>query len=122
MMLSGSEYELNLTVGDWAVLDINTHRLVRRLDRKSLFKRRAPGADRREQMIAANVDTLFIVSSCNKDFNEARHERYLAIAREARVMTVIILTKAGTPPPRARCTIYPAAHGYSIHPVCVNCS
>lgn len=92
--LSGSEYELNLTVGDWALLDINTHRLVRRLDRKSLFKRRAPGADRREQLIAANVDTLFIVSSCNKDFNEARLERYLAIAREADVMAVIILTKA----------------------------
>lgn len=92
--LSSGEYELNLTVGDWALLDVNTHRLVRRLDRKSLFKRRAPGADRREQMIAANVDTLFIVSSCNKDFNEARLERYLAIAREARVMTVIILTKA----------------------------
>ena len=92
--LSGSDYELNLTVGDWALLDINKHRLVRRMDRKSLFKRRAPGADRREQLIAANVDTLFIVSSCNNDFNEARIERYLAIAREADVMAVIILTKA----------------------------
>lgn len=92
--LSGNDYELNLTVGDWALFDTNTHRLVRRLDRKSLFKRRAPGADRREQLIAANVDTLFIVSSCNKDFNEARIERYLAIAREAQVMVVIILTKA----------------------------
>lgn len=92
--LSGREYELNLTVGDWALLDVNTHRLVRRLDRKSLFKRRAPGADRREQLIAANVDTLFIVSSCNKDFNEARLERFLALAREAGVMAVIILTKA----------------------------
>lgn len=92
--LSGSDYELNLTVGDWALLDINTHRLVRRMDRKSLFKRRAPGPDRREQLIAANVDTLFIVSSCNSDFNEARIERYLAIAREADVLAVIILTKA----------------------------
>lgn len=92
--LSGNAYDLNLTVGDWALLDTNTHRLVRRLDRKSLFKRRAPGADRREQMIAANIDTLFIVSSCNRDFNEARLERYLAIAREAQVMAIIILTKA----------------------------
>jgi ribosome biogenesis GTPase len=92
--LSGSDYELNLTVGDWALLDNITHRLVRRMDRKSLFKRRAPGADRREQLIAANVDTLFIVSSCNDDFNEARIERYLAIARQADVMAVIILTKA----------------------------
>ena len=92
--LAGSDYELNLTVGDWALFDINKQRLVHRLDRKSLFKRRAPGAERHEQMIAANVDTLFIVSSCNKDFNEARLERYLAIAHEAQVMTVIILTKA----------------------------
>jgi len=91
--LSGSDYDLNLTVGDWVLLDNDTHRLVRRLDRKSLFKRRAPGADRREQLIAANIDTLFIVSSCNSDFNEARIERYLAIAREADVMAVIILTK-----------------------------
>ena len=92
--LTGTAYDLNLTVGDWALLDSDTHRLVRRLDRKSLFKRRAPGTDRREQLIAANVDTLFIVSSCNQDFNEARLERYLAIAREAGVMAVIILTKA----------------------------
>lgn len=92
--LSVGDFELNLTVGDWAVLDTSTQRLVRRLDRKSVFKRRASGTDRREQLIAANVDTLFIVSSCNKDFNEARLERYLAIAREARVMAVIILTKA----------------------------
>lgn len=91
--LSGHDYELNLTVGDWALFDLNTQRLVRRLERKSLFKRRAPGEDRREQLIAANVDTLFIVSSCNPDFNEARLERYLAIAREAKVMAVIVLTK-----------------------------
>jgi ribosome biogenesis GTPase len=45
-------------------------------------------------LIAANVDTLFVVSSCNQDFNEARLERYLAIGREAGVMVVIILTKA----------------------------
>ena len=91
--LSGSDYDLHLTVGDWALFDINKQRVVRRLERKSLFKRRSPGTDRREQLIAANVDTLFIVSSCNQDFNEARLERYLAIAREAGVMAVIILTK-----------------------------
>lgn len=92
--LSGSDYGLNLTVGDWALLDTTTQRLARRLDRKSLFKRKAAGTESREQLLAANIDTLFIVSSCNQDFNEARLERYLAIAREAQVMAVIILTKA----------------------------
>ena len=92
--LSGSDYDLGATVGDWLLLDAENRRIIRRLERKSLFKRRAPGTDRREQMIAANVDTLFIVSSCNKDFNEARLERYLATAREAQVMAVIVLTKA----------------------------
>jgi ribosome biogenesis GTPase len=92
--LSGGEFDLNITVGDWALFDTVTQRLLRRLERKSVFKRRAPGSDRREQLIAANIDTLFIVSSCNDDFNEARLERYLAIAREAQVMPVIILTKA----------------------------
>jgi ribosome biogenesis GTPase len=64
------------------------------LNRKSLFKRRAAGTDRRLQLIAANIDTLFIVSSCNQDFNAARLERYLVLAKEADVMPLIILTKA----------------------------
>lgn len=91
--LSGKDHEMQSTVGDWLLLDPDTHRVVRRLERKSLFKRRAPGTNHREQLIAANVDTLFIVSSCNKDFNEARLERYLAIAREAQVMAIVVLTK-----------------------------
>lgn len=86
--------ERPVTVGDWLLLDKNKDRAVSRFERKSLFKRRAPGTDRSEQLIAANVDTLLIVSSCNQDFNEARTERYLAIAHEARVMPLLILTKA----------------------------
>ncbi|HMB58951.1 MAG TPA: ribosome small subunit-dependent GTPase A [Xanthomonadales bacterium] len=82
------------TVGDWLLYDPQRQHLVRRLERKSLFKRISPGAERREQLIAANVDTLFIVSSCNPDFNEARLERYLALAREADVLPLIVLTKA----------------------------
>ncbi|MCB1488043.1 MAG: ribosome small subunit-dependent GTPase A [Bauldia sp.] len=82
------------TVGDWLLLDRETHVPVRLLERKTLFKRKAAGVDRRVQLIAANVNTLLIVSSCNYDFNPARLERYLVLARDAGVMPVIILTKA----------------------------
>jgi ribosome biogenesis GTPase len=44
-------------------------------------------------MIAANVDTAFIVSSCNQDFSVARLERYLVLAREVGVEAVVVLTK-----------------------------
>jgi ribosome biogenesis GTPase len=82
------------TVGDWLLVDRETRKLVRILQRTSLFKRPAPGDDRRLQLIAANVDTLFVVTSCNQDFNVARLERYLVMSREVGVRPVIVLTKA----------------------------
>jgi len=82
------------TVGDWLLIDRESRSLVRILGRASLFKRPAPGDDRRLQLIAANVDTLFVVTSCNQDFNVARLERYLVVAREVGVRPVIVLTKA----------------------------
>ncbi len=81
------------TVGDWLLLDRAHPPSSRVLDRKSLIKRRAAGHDRQAQLIAANIDTAFIVSSCNQDFNVARLERYIALAFEAEVVPVIILTK-----------------------------
>jgi len=86
------------TVGDWLLIDRTTRSLLRILDRTSLFKRPAPGDDRRVQLIAANVDTLFIVTSCDQDFNIARIERYLVLTREAGVCPVVVLTKADLPP------------------------
>ncbi|MEP3276271.1 MAG: ribosome small subunit-dependent GTPase A [Stappiaceae bacterium] len=86
--------DTSATVGDWLLLDPETQRPIRLLQRRSVFKRRAPGTDRKVQLIAANIDTLFIVSSCNQDFNTARLERYLVLAREADVMPVVVLTKA----------------------------
>lgn len=93
-MLEDRDDEERATVGDWLLLDRSTDRPVRLLKRRSLFKRKAPGTSRSVQLIAANVDTLLIISSCNRDFNLARLERYLALAREAEVQPIVILTKA----------------------------
>ncbi len=82
------------TVGDWLLIDPETFRPVHLLARKSLFKRRAAGTSGKVQLIAANIDTLFIVTSCNQDFNIARLERYLVLAREADVMPIVVITKA----------------------------
>ncbi len=88
-----ADVEERATVGDFVLLDA-ARRPRHLLERKSLFKRKAAGTGRRVQLIAANVDTLLVVSSCNQDFNVARLERYLALAREAGVVPVVVLTKA----------------------------
>ena len=80
-------------VGDWVLVEVETARLVRRLARKTVLQRRTEGGNA-PQLIAANVDTLFIVTSCNDDLNPARLERYLALANEAGTTPVIVLTKA----------------------------
>ncbi|CAN5347744.1 ribosome small subunit-dependent GTPase A [soil metagenome] len=82
------------TIGDWLLIERETQHFSRVLSRASLFKRRAPGPDRKTQMIAANVDTVFIVASCNQDFSASRLERYLVLARDVGVTPVVVLTKA----------------------------
>lgn len=86
--------EERATVGDWVLLDSAGERIQRLLGRKSVFKRIAAGTRVEVQLMAANIDTLFVVTSCNEDFKESRLERYLALALEAGVDPVIILTKA----------------------------
>jgi len=81
----------DVTVGDWVLLEQTS--VARVLERKSLIKRRAAGHDRSVQLIAANLDTAFMVTSCNDDFSVARLERYIALAFEADVAPVILLTK-----------------------------
>ena len=81
------------TVGDWIVLDEQRSRVERVLDRKSIFRRVAAGGKADIQLIAANIDVLFVVTSCNEEFKESRLERYLALAVEAGVMPVVVLTK-----------------------------
>lgn len=81
------------TVGDWLLLDRARPRSSIVLARKSLIKRRAPGTDRQVQLIAANIDTAFVVTSCNQDLKVARLERYVALAFDAGIEPVIVITK-----------------------------
>jgi ribosome biogenesis GTPase len=92
--LGGHAAELGITVGDWVLIAPEGPTVKKRLERQSLFQRRAAGTAGELQLIAANVDTLFIVTSANRDFNVARLERYLAIATDAGVFPVIVITKA----------------------------
>lgn len=64
------------------------------LPRKSVFTRRAAGTLNREQVVAANIDTVLICMSLNNDFNVRRLERYLSIAWDSGATPVIIFTKA----------------------------
>lgn len=83
----------DVAVGDWLLFDAERPAHSARLDRKSLMKRKAAGRITYEQLIAANIDTAFIVTSCNADFNVARIERFIALVLDAGVTPVIVLTK-----------------------------
>ena len=84
----------SVTVGDWLLLEPDSRRARCCLERRTLLGRKAAGAGVDHQLIAANIDTLFIVSSCNQDFNLSRLERYLALALDAEAVPVVVLTKA----------------------------
>lgn len=83
----------DVAVGDWFLLHPDTNRSVRRLERKTLISRKAAGETVKPQLIAANVDYVFIVSSCNQDFNLSRMERYLAIVKSTDAIPIVVLTK-----------------------------
>ncbi|GLP96908.1 ribosome small subunit-dependent GTPase A [Paraferrimonas sedimenticola] len=81
-----------ISVGDWLLLSTEGE-FIRRLDRATEFRRKAAGAKIDEQMIAVNVDTVFIVMSLNQDFKLSRVERYLTLVNEAGAESVVVLTK-----------------------------
>ena len=83
-----------VAVGDWVV--VRDKVALRVLDRHSLVARKAAGSGVARQVIAANLDALFIVSSCNADFNAGRMERFLVLAASAGVEPVVVLAKADT--------------------------
>lgn len=86
------------TVGDWVAFKPSEHKgfvpIQGLLERKSRFSRKSAGKDSDEQVIAANIDTIFIVSGLDQDFNVRRLERYVTLATGSGAEFVFILNKA----------------------------
>ena len=84
-------------VGDWVLLEDATSkrpRIVALLPRHTGIKRGAAGEHYHQQVIAANIDTVFIVCGLDADFNPRRIERYLMLAGSGGAVPVVVLTKA----------------------------
>lgn len=86
-------------VGDWVMIErkrgsgerASIHAV---LPRRTCFSRRAAGEKVEEQVLAANIDTVFLVNGLDADFNPRRIERYLALARGSGAEPVVLLNKA----------------------------
>lgn len=109
-------------VGDWAAVRMHGRGravIQRVLARKSKVSRKEAGVSGREQVLAANVDVLFLVGAMNLEFNARRIERYLAMAWESGAAPVLLLNKSDIhPDPRALVrAAEAAAPGVPVHPV-----
>lgn len=109
-------------VGDFVMLDRNEdtggNAIIHHvLARKSAFIRKAAGTSNEQQVVASNIDTVFICMSVNNDFNLRRVERYLGIAWDSGAVPVIVLTKAdlcGSDLPRKLLEIEKLACGVDV--------
>lgn len=85
-------------VGDWVVISQpageSKAQIHAVLPRRSKFSRKAAGTETQEQVVAANIDTVFLVQGLDGDFNTRRLERYLVAAYESNATPVVILNKA----------------------------
>jgi len=82
-------------VGDWVALDIGSEVVIRaRLPRQTCLSRKAPGKSTEEQVIAANVDVVVIVTEAGPDFSLRRMERYFAIIGRSGAKPVVLINKA----------------------------
>jgi len=85
-------------IGDWVLAGLRpaegSATIHRVLARRSCFSRASAGRSAREQIVAANVDTVLLVTSFNRDFNLRRIERYLALTWESGARPIIVLNKA----------------------------
>lgn len=111
------------TVGDWVAIRLHrgeqTATIEAILPRTSAFSRKAAGSQATEQVVAANIDTVFLVSGLDLDFNVRRIERYLTTAWDSGATPVIVLNKADLRTDVERCVaeVEAIAIGVPIHAV-----
>ena len=95
---AAEEEGLYPATGDWAAVEERASQgsatIHAVLPRKSSITRKAAGTTTREQIVAANVDTVFIVMSLNQNFSVRRLERYLVMAWESNASPIVVLGKA----------------------------
>jgi ribosome biogenesis GTPase len=88
------------SVGDWVALEMgdegNEYEAVirARLERQTCLSRKAPGKGTEEQVIAVNVDVIFVVTDAGQDFNERRMERYFEVMQRSGARSVALINKA----------------------------
>ncbi|MGJ8653381.1 MAG: ribosome small subunit-dependent GTPase A [Opitutaceae bacterium] len=88
------------SVGDWVALDFGEETdeydgVIRaRLPRQTCLSRKAPGKGTEEQVIAANIDVVFVVTDAGQDFNPRRMERYYAVMQRSGAKSVAVLNKS----------------------------
>ncbi|MCI0338674.1 MAG: ribosome small subunit-dependent GTPase A [Acidobacteria bacterium] len=111
-------------VGDWVALRLLSQEkkavIHAILPRRSKFARKTKGAKTEEQVVGANIDTVFLVTSLNLDFNPRRLERYLAIALDSGASPVILLTKTDlcTDVEEKIAEMEKVSRGIPIHAIC----
>lgn len=109
-------------VGDWAALRLGssagTGTIEALLPRRTRFSRKVAGDTTEEQVVAANIDTVFVVMGLDGDFNPRRVERYLLVARDSGARPVVLLSKADLSADREAATraIESIAPGTPVHP------
>jgi ribosome biogenesis GTPase len=85
-------------VGDWVLVEPRVHEgsatIKEILERRTKFSRKVAGFEYDEQVLAANIDCAFLVTSLNSDLNPRRLERYLTMAYANGALPAIVLTKA----------------------------
>ncbi len=84
-------------VGDWVAIskdNSGTYTIHAILPRKNKISRKDAGRATGEQVIAANIDTAFIMTSLNRDLNMRRLERYLTVVRQSGIDPIIVLNKS----------------------------